>query len=40
VRIKDELKAKGVLFAGNNIDLGDGEMRVINDQKYDIGSNY
>jgi hypothetical protein len=48
VRIKDELKAKGVLFDGNNIDLDESEvteddlieeMRVINDQKYDVGSN-
>ena len=48
VRIKDELKAQGVLFDGNNIDLGESEvteddlieeMRVINDQKYDVGSN-
>jgi uncharacterized FlaG/YvyC family protein len=48
VRIKDELKAKGVLFDGNNIDLGESEvteddlieeMKVINDQKYEVGSN-
>ena len=44
-RIKETLKAKGVMFNGNNIDL-DGsevteeelveEMKVINDQKYDV----
>ena len=45
VRIKDELKVKGVLFEGNNINLEDSsiteedlieEMEVINDQKRDI----
>ena len=44
-RIKDELKAKGVTFDGNNIDLVGSEvtqeelieeMKVINDQKYHI----
>lgn len=44
-RIKDELKAKNVLFDGNNIDLEDtiitekelvDAMKVINDQKYNI----
>jgi hypothetical protein len=44
VRIKDELKAKGVSFDGNNIDLNEviteaeliDEMKVINDQKYEV----
>jgi hypothetical protein len=44
VRIKDELKVKGVLFEGNNIDLNGGitedelmdEMKVINDSKRDV----
>ena len=44
VRIKDELKAKGVSFDGNNIDLNEviteqeliDEMKVINDQKYKV----
>ena len=45
MRIKDELKEKGVLFEGNNIDLNDSEvteeklieeMRVINAQKHDV----
>ena len=44
VRIKDNLKAKGVTFEGNNIDLNEAvtedelidEMKVINDQKYDV----
>jgi hypothetical protein len=45
VRIKDELKAKGVTFDGNNIDLEESEvteeelikeMKVINDQKYEV----
>jgi hypothetical protein len=45
VRIKDKLKAEGVVFKGNNIDLEDSlitehdlinEMKVINDQKYDV----
>jgi MSV199 domain/Protein of unknown function (DUF3627)/Centromere-associated protein K len=44
VRIKDELKAKGVSFDGNNIDLNEiiteleliDEMKVINDQKYNV----
>jgi regulator of replication initiation timing len=44
VRIKDNLKAKGVTFEGNNIDLNEAiaeeelidEMKVINDQKYEI----
>jgi hypothetical protein len=44
VRIKDNLKAKGVTFEGNNIDLNEAiteeefvdEMMVINDQKYDV----
>ena len=44
VRIKDELKVKGVLFEGNNIDLNEAiteedlieEMEVINDSKRDI----
>jgi hypothetical protein len=44
-RIKDELRAKNVQFSGNNIDLQESEitqqelideMKVINDQKYDI----
>ncbi|CCV02252.1 hypothetical protein IIV30_057R [Invertebrate iridescent virus 30] len=44
-RIKDELKAKGVQFNGNNIDLEESEvtekelmeeMKVINDQKYNV----
>ena len=44
-RIKDELKAKNVQFSGNNIDLEESEvtqeqlmdeMKVINDQKYEI----
>jgi len=45
VRIKDTLKAKGVTFSGNNIDIEGSnvtedqlvdEMRVINDQKYTV----
>jgi hypothetical protein len=44
VRIKDELKVKGVLFEGNNIDLNEAiteedlieEMEVINDSKRDV----
>ena len=44
VRIKDNLKARGVTFEGNNIDLNEAvtedelidEMKVINDQKYDV----
>jgi hypothetical protein len=44
VRIKDNLKSKGVTFEGNNIDLNEAitedelieEMKVINDQKYDV----
>jgi len=44
VRIKDELKAKGVSFDGNNIDLNEviteqelvDEMKVINNQKYNV----
>ncbi|AHL67620.1 hypothetical protein DH26_gp132 [Chloriridovirus anopheles1] len=44
VRIKESLKAKGVVFDGNNIDLKDAieeeelleEMKVINEQKYDV----
>jgi MSV199 domain/Protein of unknown function (DUF3627) len=45
VRIKDGLKAKGVTFDGNNIDLEGSEvteeelveeMKVINDQKYEV----
>ena len=44
VRIKDELKAKGVTFDGNNIDLNEviterqliDEMKVINNQKYEV----
>jgi uncharacterized protein DUF3627 len=44
VRIKDKLKALGVIFEGNNIDLNGviteeeliEEMKVINDQKYDV----
>jgi hypothetical protein len=45
VRIKDELKVKGVLFEGNNINLEDSsiteedlieEMEVINDSKRDV----
>jgi signal recognition particle subunit SEC65 len=44
VRIKDNLKARGVTFEGNNIDLNEAiteedlvdEMMVINDQKYDV----
>jgi predicted DNA-binding protein YlxM (UPF0122 family) len=44
-RIKDELRAKNVQFSGNNIDLQESEviqqelieeMKVINDQKYDV----
>ena len=44
-RIKKELKAKNVIFSGNNIDLDDSEvtqdelieeMKVINDQKYKV----
>lgn len=44
-RIKKELKAKNVIFSGNNIDLEESkvteeelveEMKVINDQKYNI----
>jgi hypothetical protein len=44
VRINDELKARGVSFDGNNIDLNEviteaeliDEMKVINDQKYEV----
>jgi len=44
VRIKDNLKARGVTFEGNNIDLNEAiteeefvdEMMTINDQKYDV----
>jgi hypothetical protein len=44
VRTKDKLKAKGVTFDGNNIELNEAiteeelvnEMQVINDQKYDV----
>jgi hypothetical protein len=44
VRIKDKLKAEGVIFEGNNIDLNEvvteheliDEMKVINDSKFDI----
>jgi len=44
VRIKDKLKAQGVNFDGNNIDLNDSiteqelveEMMVINDSKRDV----
>jgi regulator of replication initiation timing len=44
VRIKDNLKARGVTFEGNNIDLNEAitedylidEMKVINDQKYEV----
>jgi 5,10-methylene-tetrahydrofolate dehydrogenase/methenyl tetrahydrofolate cyclohydrolase len=47
VRIKDELKAKGVSFDGNNIELNEvitekelvDKMKVINDQKYEIFKN-
>ena len=44
-RIKETLKAKNVQFSGNNIDLEESEvtekelideMKVINDQKYDV----
>jgi 5,10-methylene-tetrahydrofolate dehydrogenase/methenyl tetrahydrofolate cyclohydrolase len=44
IRIKDNLKARGVTFEGNNIDLNEAiteeefvdEMMTINDQKYDV----
>jgi len=43
-RIKEQLKAKNVVFKGNNIDLGKAiteeelieEMKVINDSKRDV----
>jgi intracellular sulfur oxidation DsrE/DsrF family protein len=45
VRIKEKLKANGVQFSGNNIDLEGSktteeelieEMKVINDQRYEV----